>query len=147
MKRGPLLKCVNPLAFFCGWCTIVETISGDIVAGRNLSLQVYVVLNKMMFGREALGVFSSPEKAKKYMDRFAGKTGHYCQTERSFVRGYYQPPNHVYAAHTYDRREDVHVLEGIYSKLSRSKRAAGREGMIIEFSIDATEGNRISMNE
>jgi len=110
-------------------------------------LQVYVVLNKMMFGREALGVFSAPEKAQKYMDRFAGKTGYYCQIERSFVRGYYQPPDHVFAAHTYDRSVDVHVLEGVYSKLSQAQRAAGREGMIIGFSIDSTEGNRISMNK
>jgi hypothetical protein len=110
-------------------------------------VEVHVVLNKMILGREAMGVFSAPEKAQKYIDRFAGKTGYHCQIERSFVRGYYQPPNHVFAAHTYDRSEDVHVLEGVYSKLSRAQRAAGREGMIIEFSIDSTEGNRISMNE
>ena len=54
-------------------------------------MEVYVVLNKMMFAREALGVFSSLEKAQKYMDRFAEKTGYYCQIERSFVRGTISP--------------------------------------------------------
>jgi hypothetical protein len=110
-------------------------------------LEVYVVVNKAMSGREAMGIFSSPEKAQKYMDRFASKTGYFCQIEKSFVRGYYEPSNHVFAAHTYRRYEDVHVLEGLYSELSQAQRAAGREGMIIEFSIDSTEGNRISMNE
>ena len=110
-------------------------------------MEVHVVVNKMMPGREAMGVFFSPEKAQKYMDRFVSKTGYLCQIEKSVVRGYYQPPNHVFAAHTYKSHEDVHVLEGVYSKLSQAQKAAGREGMIIEFSIDSTEGNRISMNE
>ena len=101
----------------------------------------------MMLGREAMGIFSSPEKAQKYMDRFVSKTGYFCQIEKSFVRGYYQAPNHLFAAHTYDGRNDVHVLEGIYSELSQAQGAAGREGMIIEFSIDSTEGIVISTNE
>jgi hypothetical protein len=114
---------------------------------EELPLEVYIVVNKAMSGREVMGIFSTPEKAQKYMDRFASKTGYFCQIEKSFVRGYYEAPNHVFAAHTCDRHNDVHVLEGLYSELSQAQRAAGREGMIIEFSIDSTEGNRISMNE
>jgi hypothetical protein len=110
-------------------------------------LEVYVVVNKAMSEREAMGVFSAPEKAQKYINRFVSKTRYVCQIEKSVVRGYYQPPNHVFAAHTYRRYEHVHVLEGIYSKLSQAQKAAGREGMIIAFSIDSSEGNRISMNE
>jgi hypothetical protein len=103
-------------------------------------LEVFVVVNRAMSAREAMAVFFTPEKAETYTDRFASKTEYLCQIERSFVRGYYEPPNHVFAAHTYDREEDVHVLEGIYSDLSQARRAAGREGMIIEFSIDSTVG-------
>jgi len=106
------------------------------------------VVNKvMMTGREAVGVYSTPEKAQKYMDRFASKTGYLCHIEKWFVRGYYQPPDHVFAAHTYRRYEDVHVLEGIYSNLSQARRAAGREGKSIEFSIDADEETQIFTNK
>jgi hypothetical protein len=118
-----------------------------VVQGENLPLVVYVVVNKMMLGREALGVFSSPEKAQKYMDHFVSKIEYRCQIERSLVRGYYQPQNHVFAAHIYDRREDVHVLEGMYSELAQAQRAAGREGEIIEFEIDSTEEVQIFVNE
>ena len=86
-------------------------------------MEVYVVVNKAMSGREAMGIFSTPEKAQKYMDRFASKTGYFCQIEKSFVRGYYKAPNHVFAAHTYRRRNGVHLLEGIYSGLSQAQRA------------------------
>jgi hypothetical protein len=110
-------------------------------------LEVYVVVNKVMLGREALGVFSSPEKGLKFMDGVARKTGYFCHIKKSLIRGYYQPPHHVFVAHTYNRREDVHILEGIYSKLSPARRAAGREGKTIEFSIDATEEIHIFMNE
>jgi hypothetical protein len=100
----------------------------------------------MMVGRKILGVFSSPEKAQEYTDHVVSKVG-LCQIESSFVRGYYQAPNYVFAAHSYDRREDVHVLEGLYSELSQAQRAAGREGEIIEFSIDSPEEKRITMNQ
>ena len=115
--------------------------------GKNLPLEVYVVVNRAMSGREAMGIFSSAEKAQKHMDRCAGKTGYLCHIERSFVRGYYEPPHHVFAAHTYDPREDVHVLEGIYSELSRAESAAGQEGKIVEFSIDVIGEIQIFMNE
>jgi hypothetical protein len=110
-------------------------------------LEVYVVVNKVTLGSEALGVFSSPEKGLKFMDGVARTTGYFCHIKKSLIRGYYQPPHHVFAAHTYNRREDVHILEGIYSKLSPARRAAGREGKTIEFSIDATEEIHIFMNE
>ena len=110
-------------------------------------MEVYVVVNKMMFGRAALGVFSSSEKALKYMDGVATKRDRFSHVEKSVVRGYYEPPHHVYAAHTYDRQEDVHVLEGIYSNLSQARRAAGREGKTIEFSIDADEETQIFTNK
>jgi len=110
-------------------------------------VEVYVVVNTIMSGREAMGVFSTPEKARKYADRFASRTGYVCQIEKSFVRGYYEPPRHLFAAHTYDRGEDVHVLEGMYAEWSQARRAAGREGETIEFSIDSPEEKHISMNE
>lgn len=110
-------------------------------------MHVYVVVNREMFGREALGIFSSPEKARRYMDRFTSKPGYLCYLETSFIRGYYDPPHHVFAAHTYDRHEDVDVLEGIYATLPQAERAAGLYGRIIEFSIDSPEDKRISMKE
>jgi hypothetical protein len=110
-------------------------------------LHVYVIVNKVMFGREALGIFSSPEKAQKYMDQCAGKTGYFCDSEKSFIRGYYQPSHHVFAAHTYDSLDDVHLLEGIYADLSQAQRAVGRYGQIIEFAIDSPEDKLIFMNE
>ena len=110
-------------------------------------MEVYVVVNRMTPGSEALAIFSSPEKGLKFIDKVAGKTGYFCHIKKSLIRGYYEPPHHVFAAHTYDRREDVHILEGIYSKLSPARRAAGREGKTIEFSIDATEEIHIFMNE
>ena len=94
-----------------------------------------------------MGVFSSPEKAQKYMDRFVSKTGYFCHIEKSFVRGYYQSPDHVFAAHTYRSYQDIHVLEGIYSELSQAQRAAGRQGEVIEFSIDGNEEIQIFTNE
>lgn len=66
------------------------------------------------------------------MDRFVSKTGYVCHIEKSFIRGYFEPPNHVFAAHTCDRREDLHALEGIYSELPQAQRAAGREGTITD---------------
>ena len=114
---------------------------------RSIAVEVYVVVNKIMSGREAMGIFSTPGKAREHTDRFAGKTGYVCRIERSFVRGYYEPPHHLFAAHTYDGREDVHVLEGVYGELSQARRAAGREGEIIEFSIDSPGENQVFMNE
>ncbi len=110
-------------------------------------MDVSVVVNKVMHGREALGIFSSPEKAQKYVDRCAGKPGYVCHLERSFIRRYYQAPRHVFAAHTYDGLDDVHVLEGIYADLSQAQRAVGRYGQIIEFTIDSPEDKLIFMNE
>ena len=110
-------------------------------------MEVYVVVNKAMSGREALGVFSTPGKAQEYTDRFVSKPEYLCQVERSLVRGYYHSPLHVFAAHTYDNGNDVHVLEGVYSEMPQAQRAAGREGEIIEFSIDSPEEQQISMNE
>jgi len=117
------------------------------VQGKNLLSEVYVVVNRVMSGREALGVFSTAEMARKYMDRFASRREYLCQMERSFLRGYYQPPDHVFAAHIWDHLDDVHILEGLYSELSEAQRAAGPEGEIIEFSIDSPEEQQISMNE
>lgn len=110
-------------------------------------MEVHVVVNRAMTGREAMGAFSTPEKAQKYVDRFVGKRGYFCHIEKSFVRGYYESPNHVFAAHTSYRRNGIHVLEGIYSDLSQAQRAAGGEGEIIEFSIDAAEEVQIFANE
>jgi len=110
-------------------------------------LHVYVVVNKVMFGREAPGVFSSPERAHEYMDRRAGKSGYFCDSERSFVRGYYQPPRHVFAAHTCDRVDDVHLLEGIYAESTQAQRAVGRYGQIIEFAMDFPEDKHVSVNQ
>lgn len=110
-------------------------------------MEVYVVVNKAMSAREVMGVFSTPEKAQKYMDRFATKRGYFCQVEKSLIRGYYQPPGHVFAAHTHGRHEDVQVLEGIYAELSQAERAAGREGKTIAFSIDSLGEEQTSMSE
>ena len=110
-------------------------------------MEVYVVVNKIMSGREVLGIFSSLELARRHMDRCAGKTGYVCAIEKALVRGYYEPPHHLFAAHTYSSLEDVHVLEGIYAELSQAQKAAGREGEIIEFSIDATKEIEVFMNE
>ena len=110
-------------------------------------MEVYVVVNKIRSGREALGIFSSQELAQRHMDRRAGKTGYVCATEKSLIRGSYEPPHHLFAAHTYRGLEDVHVLEGIYAELSQAQRAAGQEGEIIEFSIDASEEIEVFMNE
>jgi hypothetical protein len=113
---------------------------------RSLAVEVYVVVNKVMSGREAMEAFSTLVKAQKFMDRWASKTGYVCQIEKSFVRGYYEPPHRVFAAHTYDRHEDVHVLEGIYAALSQAQMVAGQGGEIIEFSIDSPEDNQVFMN-
>lgn len=109
-------------------------------------MELYVVVDKMQSGRGALGVFSSYDKAKEYMDNFVSKTKCVCEIEKSFIRGDYQSPNHVFVAHTYDPGYDIHILEGIYSELSQAQRAAGRKGEIIEFSIDSPEQKQISMN-
>lgn len=68
----------------------------------------------------------------EYVDRFVSKTGYVCHIEKSFIRGYYEPPNHVFVAHTYDRREDLHALEETYPELPQAQRAAGREGAITD---------------
>ena len=96
--------------------------------GRNLPLEVYVAVNKTMLGREPMRILSSPEKAQKYVDRFASKTGYFCHIEKSFIRGYFEPPNHVLPRIRVTAVKIFMPWKGIYSELSQAQRAAGREG-------------------
>ncbi len=95
-------------------------------------MELFVVMDKATLGRGALGIFSSMEKARVFVESIEF---HSLVVACSLI-GAYDGSGKIYAAHTYDNFYDTHMFDGIYSGSELAYEAVGQKGLIIEFIID-----------
>jgi hypothetical protein len=106
-------------------------------------VDVYVVSDAMIFGKGVFGIFSTLEKAACFKEELEKENNYSCEIKKLTIRGAYEFPGNIFAAHTYDLLYDVHTLDGIYAKQDFAVEAVGDKGLIVEFVIDIPEKKQI----
>jgi hypothetical protein len=97
-------------------------------------LELFVLVDTMMFGKSALSVRSTAAAAQSLLRD--GRQGlQYVECFR--VHGHLTVNTLVYAAHKYLREHDIHFLVGLYGDFQSAKAAAGTNGLVVEKQIDA----------
>ena len=99
-------------------------------------MQVFVVVNFYMYGKEAEKIFSSKEAALAYINNRKEKGGD-PKIEEFSVKGEIEDNSFVYTAASYDRYHDIHYLEGIYGNFDEAKKAAGKHGLVLRREINS----------
>ena len=110
-------------------------------------MELFVVKDKMHFGRGAFGIFSTYEKAQDFVDLCEQEHACMCEIKRLPVTGAYKFPDNVFAAHNYNELYDTYIFDGLYSAFLFAYDAVGDKGLILEFVIDSPETRKIVSNE
>jgi hypothetical protein len=113
------------------------------VMTTEISLELFVVLDKAFLGRGVFGVFSTIEKAEAFAEVLFEETHQLCSTTRCTVMGLEEYGETVYAAHLYNDLYDTYVVDGIYAKAAFAFDAVGDKGLIIRFKVDSPDEREI----
>jgi len=105
-------------------------------------MELFVVMDRSLFGRGVFGIFSTYTKAYEYMDQKEGARS-LCEIKKFEIHGEVIQPTYIYSAYTYIKLYDLYVLEGLYAESFDAYTAAGHNGMIIEWILDMPEHKKI----
>lgn len=106
-------------------------------------MDVFMVIDKMILGRGVLGVFSTNEKAKDYMEEPRNLICNIAEIRHVTVIGAGENEDTIFAAHNYDSLFDSYTFEGLYAKLDYALDAVGVNGLTMEFVVDMPESKKI----
>ena len=106
-------------------------------------MDVLVVIDKMILGRGVIGVFSTHEKARDYMEEPRNLVCSIAEIKRLTVIGAAEKEDTIFAAHNYDSLFDSYTFEGLYTKLDYALDAVGVNGLTMEFVVDMPESKKI----
>jgi hypothetical protein len=110
---------------------------------RRNNVEVFVLIDKMILGRGVLGVFSTNEKARDYMEEPRNLICNIAEIRHLTVIGAVKKQYAIFAAHDYDSFHDSYTFEGLYAKLDYALDAVGVNGLTIEFVVDMPESTKI----
>lgn len=98
---------------------------------------LFVVMDKHILGRGVFGVFTSNEKAEKYLDETKQEVGCLCVVHEMDVIGICHSPEEVFAGYIYDSFYATHVLDGIYGDPLVAREGAGPGGRVVRLVVDS----------
>ncbi len=102
-----------------------------------------MVIDKMILGRGVLGIFSTHENARNYMEEPRNLICNIAEIRHVMVIGAGEKEGAIFAAHEYDSLHDAYTFEGLYTKLDYALDAVGVNGLTIEFVVDMPESKKI----
>lgn len=99
-------------------------------------MEIFIVMDRHILGRGVFALFSTIEKAEKFMDEFTVETGNLCTISQMSVIGKYSSQR-VFAGYIYDSFYDTHVLDGIYADPVDARDGINPGGLVVRFVIDS----------
>ncbi len=99
-------------------------------------MKVYVVVNTQMEGKHPVAIFSTHEKAQRFLKTHQDVAQ---RVEEFTVIGTYEYPNPLFTANAYLQSPDVHYLRGIYATYEAADQAAGPNGIVMSQPPDVRE--------
>lgn len=96
-------------------------------------MKFYVLISNFSKAKDALAIFSNEKEANNILKR-SDSTAY--SIEEHEVKGIYNYPDKVFAAHKYNKKWDVYEFIGLFSDFEEGKIASGKPNLVLGFIPD-----------